>query len=451
MSDLSSKSDISIFKKAGFGFGQVAGQLFRDTPSLLFLFFLSSVIGIPPAAAGAAIFIPKVIVGACADLSVGIISDRVVHRFPRRGWLLLAAILSPVAMLLLFLVPEASQFAQLSYVVITFTFFMTVFAIFSVPYLAQFSEITEDPVERTAMLGWRHAFGGAGLLLGSACVPLMIHFFGGGRQAYIYVSLAVGLVCSVSLLTAWYSASKISMRVSESPPIGLKQMLGVLSFRPFAYLCASAVVMTVAAGLSYATFAFFITYSMQRDDAFVQIGILATIMASVVMAGSPFWVWVSDKIGKKTTYVIAATGHGVTMILWGLSAGLPIQFSYIFAVFLALCNTGWGLIVLSMLSDVIAKYRADYKQDRAGSFSAVWMIIEKSGIAIGGTLVAGSVLSLAGFDASAAKAGIRQAEETLSGIIYAFAFIPGAAKIVAAIFIWRFIDSNMLTAEVKKG
>src|SRR3990167_8191930 len=93
--------------KAGYGIGQIAGQLFRDTPSLLLLFFLTNVMGISPALAGTAIFIPKVVLGALFDLGIGAMSDKIAGRFPRRNWFVVAALASPVAMLGIFAVPHA--------------------------------------------------------------------------------------------------------------------------------------------------------------------------------------------------------------------------------------------------------------------------------------------------------------------------------------------------------
>ena len=34
--------------QVGYGFGQIAGQVFRDVPSLLLLFFMTTVLGISP-------------------------------------------------------------------------------------------------------------------------------------------------------------------------------------------------------------------------------------------------------------------------------------------------------------------------------------------------------------------------------------------------------------------
>jgi len=437
--------------KAGFGVGQIAGQLFRDAPSLLLLFYLSSIMGVPPGMAGAAIFIPKVFFGAICDLTIGFQSDRLDARFPRRHWLLVGALAAPLAMLSAFLVPDAAREVQMTWIFVSFSFYMAVFSTFSVPYLAQFSEMTDSPAERTEMMAWKHGFTGVGLLVGASGTPVLVHLLGGDRTAYIWAIGVIGLICSASLMVAWYSAGRIPTRKVDARPLSLRELPRVFDDRLFLVLCASAVIMTLAAGTAYASFAFFVTYAMGREDALVQIGILSGMAGVVVMLGAPLWVWVARWLGKKRTYIFAASGHGLTIIVWSMFPQSPLWLVYIFNVFLALFNSGWGLIVLSILSDVIAKSRDERGENRAGAYSAVWSIIEKSGIAAGGSLIVGSILSFYGFDAELARRGLAQSPEAISGIIFAFGVLPGSAKILAALLIWKFLpgDAELAAASAK--
>ncbi len=431
--------------KAGFAVGQIAGQLFRDAPSLLLLFYLANLMGIDPAIAGAAIFVPKVFFGAVFDLSVGISSDKHANRFPRRNWLLIGAIAAPAAMIGPFLLPEQGSLLQTIWVFAAFSFYMAIFSTFSVPFLAQFAEMTDNPAERTELMAWKHAYGGAGLLAGSAGTPVLIHLLGGDRMAYIWSISLIGVICSISLLISWYYAGRIPERQNHARPITLRELPRVFADRNFVVLCLTAIIMTLAAGTAYASYAFFVTYAMDRSDAFVQIGIMTTIMGFVVMAGSPIWVWVAKQLGKKRTYVLAAGSHGALLFVWGSFPDGPIWTAYIFSALLALFNTGWGLIVLSLLSDVIARSREERGENRGGAYSAVWSIIEKAGIAAGGSLIVGSLLSFTGFDAELAKQGIAQSQDAIDGIVLTYAFIPGAAKICAAIIIWLFLPMDSVT------
>jgi len=433
--------------KAGFGIGQVAGQLFRDAPSLLLLFYLTSVMGIQPAVAGAAIFVPKVGFGVLFDLWIGLASDRMSDRFPRRRWLLIGGLAAPFAMLAAFAVPHMALSWQVAWVFVTFSVYMAVYSTFSVPYLAQFAEMSSDPAERTELMAWKHGFTGLGVLLSSSAAPVMVGALGSGRPAYLVTMLAVGLICMACLLTAWRFAARIPEPHDTARPLALKDLPRAMADRRFAVLCLSAVIMTVASGVSYASFAFFVRYAMERSDAFAQIGVMSAIMAVAVMGGSPLWVFVARRIGKKQTYVLAAMGHGLVTITWGLCPHAPIWVAYVLSALLAIFNAGWGLIVLSLLSDAIAAARVEQGENRAGAYSAIWSVIEKAGIALGGTLLVGAILSASGFDAGLAKQGGVQSARAVSGIVFAYAMLPGFAKLFAAGLIWLYVKDEGQSAQ----
>jgi hypothetical protein len=78
----------------------------------------------------------------------------------------------------------------------------------------------------------------------------------------------------------------------------------------------------------------------------------------------------------------------------------------------------------------------------AGSFAAIWSIIEKAGIALGGTLIASSILAIGGFDSAAAKRGIAQSAEAIDAIRYAFGIVPAALMCIAALIIWRCVPAR---------
>lgn len=428
--------------KALYSFGNVGNQLFRDAPMILLLYYLTSIVGIPPAIAGAAIFVPKVIVGALSDFTVGVVSDRNLHRFARRNWLLVGAVLAPFAMIATFFVPNAGMSTQVGYVVVAFSFYMVTFASFSVPFLAHFSEISSDPQERTVLMAWKHAWTGAGLLLGSALVPWLIHELGADRGAYVTGAALLGGITAISLVTAWNAVRKVQVVAPLERDLSLRGLLATLTFRPFRVLCLSAAAMTVAAGTCSAAMAFFITYNMGRTDALVQLGILVAIAGCVVMAVSPLWVAAAKVLGKRNAYLVGALGHVITLIVWSNAGAGPIWVTYVCSGCVGLFNSGWGLIALSLLTDAMAQARAETGRDTAGSFAAIWSIIEKAGIALGGTLIASSILAIGGFDSAAAKRGIAQSAEAIDAIRYAFGIVPAALMCIAALIIWRCVPAR---------
>lgn len=426
--------------KAGFTGGQIAGQVLRDVPSLLLLFYLTSVVGVEPAIAGTTIFVPKLIFGVLSDLGIGIASDRIVDRFPRRRWLLIAAALAPLALIMLFRVPAASTVAQAAYVFVVMSLYMLGFSAASVPYLAQYSEITDNPRERTVLMAWRHGFTGAGIVIGSAMAPALIHRFGGDRASYGIASCVLAAICASSLLIAYASASRIPVRaVRNAPRVDLRALAGVFAYRPFRILLALFFLQEVGAGMTGASIAFFLTYCMKMPNALGNLGIIALLAGFVVILASPVWIAVSRRIGKTRSYMAGAIAHGLLLLAWGSSTEhTPVTIIFAISAAIGLANSGWGIMVLALLGDMIADSTAETGEDRGGSFSAVWTLTEKIGLALGATLVAGNMLSAFGFSSAAAVHGGVQPDSALLGIALTFGFVPAAINVAAALLYWRF-------------
>jgi GPH family glycoside/pentoside/hexuronide:cation symporter len=430
--------------KAGFTGGQIAGQVFRDIPSILLLFYLTKVIGLEPAIAGAAIFFPKVFFGVLSDLGVGMAADHFSARFPRTRWMLVASALAPAAMILIFQVPDGSSGLKIAYVFAAMSLYMFTFATMSVPYLAQYSDITSDPVERMVLMSWRHGFTGAGLLIGSAMAPSVIQALGGTRSAYGITACILSVICVTSLLIAHWAASRIPQRVRRAaPPASLRTLLAVFKVRRFRFLVSIFFAQEVAAGINAATIAFFLTYNLGRSDALAKLGIIALLAGGVVIFASPVWIYVASRIGNKWSYIIGAGAHGILMFCWGMSTpGTPIFFIYLVAAGFGLANSGWGIMALAMLGDIIADTARDTGEEKGGSFSAVWALTEKIGLALGATLLAGVMLSAFGFSSLVASHGGTQSSSALIGIRVAFSIVPGVINSGAALLFWWRWDAS---------
>lgn len=422
---------MGLSTQLGYGVGQIAGQVFRDTPSLLLLFFMTTVLGIAPALAGAAIFIPKLVFGVGFDMAVGIYSDRWQQRIPRRWWLLAGAIGAPLAMLLLFHVPEGSTTLRVAYVAIIFSLYMGVYAIFSVPYLAISSEITSDSQTRTVLMAWRLVFTSVGVLIASGAAPFIVQATGGGQAGYETMARVLAVICPVVLLIAFFTLGKVRTPIAHptETPVRLKpgQALAVLARPRFAILCGVSIMQLAGSGMGYASLLYFLAYNIGRTDALQVIGgIIAAACAGIVLA-QPLWVALAKRIGKRRAYIVGSIIYGVTYIIWALSAQAGVGFAYVLSFVAAIGNSGWAMLGFSMLSDIAAD-----DEKHKGLYSAAWVASDKIGFALGGTLLVGIILSAFGFDAARAVQGLPQSESALVGVMFAFGFVPGALNLLGA-------------------
>lgn len=421
----------------GYGVGQIAGQVFRDVPSLLLLFFLSTVVGIDVGLAGAAIFIPKFIFGIGSDMFVGIISDRCKQRVSRRWWLLAGALLAPLAMILLFHVPEGSDTLRISYVVLAFSLYMAVFASFSVPYLAMAGELAATPSDRTLLMAWRLVFTAIGVLVAGALAPMLVERFGGGQAGYESMALVLAAICPVSLLIAFFASARpqaeasvpdtLNARISRMSP---GEVVAVLWRPRFRTLFTANLLQLIGSGMGYAALLYFLSYNMGRTDALSVVGLIVLAACVGIIVAQPMWVWVAGRFGKVQGYIAGSLLYSLSYLVWMFSAQAGVAFAVFLSFTAAIGNSGWAMTSFSMLADISGE-----DEGNAGLYSAAWVAADKIAFALGGTLLVGLILSAFGFDTQAAMTGAPQSDTALLGVAIAFGLVPPLLNMSGAILL----------------
>lgn len=427
--DNSTERALNLPTQIAYGAGQIAGQVFRDVPSLLLLFFMTSVLGVNPALAGSAIFLPKLIGGVVFDVSAGLLSDRLQSRFARRHWLLIGALAAPAAMIALFHVPAGSETAVAGYVAVAFALYMAAFASFSVPYLAIAGDLRLSPQRRTVLMTWRLAFTAIGVLIAGAVAPLLVQEAGGGRPGYEAMALMLAVLSTISLLIGWWGAGRAEREVGSNPApqdkLTLSMALTALADRRFSVLALVTLLQLVAGGMAYAGLMYFITYNLGMADAPSKVGPVVLISCLGIVIAQPMWVRLAERMGKRRAYSLAALIHAAAHLGWAASSwgGLPVLYG--FALVLGIGNSGWAMLGFSMVGDIAG-------EGKAGLYSSVYIALDKIAFALGGALIIGLILSAFGFDTAAATAGGPQPASALTGILIAFALAPAACNILAA-------------------
>lgn len=420
---------LSAAAQLGYGVGQVAGQVFRDLPSLLLLFYMTSVLGINPALAGSAIFLPKLIGGVVFDVSAGLLSDRLRGRFARRHWLLVGALAAPAAMVALFNAPVGTPEAAAGYIALVFAAYMAVFASFSVPYLAVAGDLDLEPHQRTVLMAWRLVFTAVGVLVAGAVAPTYAQYSGGGRAGYAAMAWMLAGLCSVSLVIGWLGAGRAERDVGARPvaieTLTLSSALSALAEPRFSVLAGVNLLQLVAGGMAYAGLIYFMTYNLGLTDALAKVGPVVLLSCVGIVIAQPMWVRLAARWGKRRAYVVAALVHAAAHLGWGAASWGGLPFLYGFALLLGIGNSGWAMLGFSMVSDIAG-------EGKAGLYSSVWIAIDKIAFALGGALIIGLILAAFGFDAAAAALGQPQPASALTGILIAFAIAPALCNIVAA-------------------
>jgi GPH family glycoside/pentoside/hexuronide:cation symporter len=148
-----------LFKtKLGFGAAEFSSSLTWTMISVLFMYFLTDVVGMSPAFAGFVIMVGT-IWDAFTDPTLGIVSDRIKSRWGRRRPFLLAVAV-PYGLItwLLFSDFGLGQWQTSVYFILVIVLYYTAATALEVPYTSLTAEMTEDYDERANLISFRAAF-----------------------------------------------------------------------------------------------------------------------------------------------------------------------------------------------------------------------------------------------------------------------------------------------------
>ncbi len=156
---------------------------------------------------------------------------------------------------------------------------------------------------------------------------------------------------------------------------------------------------------------------------------------------------ISDKIGKKNTFLLAMLGATVFSLIFYFLDKTNITMIYTFQILISICAGTIFPLIWSMYADT-----ADYSEWKNGRratglvFSAASMS-QKIGASIG-MFIVGWILALYGY-----KAGVEQADITQQGIRMMLSIFPAIGAFLAAffVFIYPLKDSFLAKIETELG
>lgn len=429
---------LRLSETAGWGLADMGVGVFVVVKQLLVFAFLTTYLGVPPAAAGWAAFLVLAF-DVVTDPVVGWLSDRTRSRWGRRApWIAAGALLLAGGTVGMFWVPEGMGWrANMAWVVGFFALATVGFTCVAIPYGAMAGEMTQDPRERSAMTAWRMGFASLGLLLAGAVVPALA---GDSRAGY---AVAVASVAPVVVAAIWGMLwlTRRAPRIERPATGGPGEVARlVLANRAFVVLVAlygalTLAVAIVAAGLPLAALHLVTGSGGPLSGAVAALGLFPVLFACFVLgaAASQYpWVRASARLGK-----LGALVAGVALyvaVLTAIWAMLPTaQVTALAALFVAagVANGAYQQIPWAMYPDLMDVTRARSGEAVEGAFSAVWLFGQKVANAVA-PLVLGLVLQAAGWQESAGGR-VPQTQPALEALRAALTLLPAAILAAAAI------------------
>ncbi len=402
----------------GFSLGMIGDRIFRDAPALLLLIFMTDYLAVPPAMAGLAVFIPKIVI-VFVDPLVGTLSDRLNTRWGRRRPLMLiGGVLASVSLLMFFHTPRFGQaFSQAGYIsAIVLVGFMG-YSLFSVPYLTMASEIASSDEDRRRIMSGRVVFMAIGLSV-SAFAGGVVQALGGGIHGYETMSWIYGGICLATMLATVFATGGIGAAPGASERLSLlDQARLVAANRRYLRLIVVCFAQKLGEGIGYGSFAYFCVYVVHQPLAAMGLVVLASTAGQVL--AQPLWLRASRRFSGPTLYTVGVLGWCLNLLLWLLMKGRSTVWLIPLGLEAGAAAGGFLMVTLGMLSNTMAADAEETGVNREGVYSGFWLAIEKLAFALG-ALVVGVVIGAFGFVESAGGVHVRQTPTAVLGIAFTY-------------------------------
>ena len=392
-------------------------------------FFLTQVVGLRPALAGAVPLIGR-IVDAVTDPLIGRLSDHTsLPGGRRRPYFLIGAVPFGVSFALLWVDPGfASEWATFAYYTGIYCALSVSSTLVSVPYLALIPEMAVDYDDRTSLNTYRTIGATGGTLCAIALRPVAA-LFGDGASGF----LGAGMVYGLGMALPWFAIYAVTFERSEFTPAGprtsvLEGFRIALRRRSFVQLMKLYLAGRVAMDIVSSMLILYFMHWLGRDEEF-EIAMLIFLSTTVVTL--PAWLRFSMHQDKATVFRI---GCAIWMVFQALLVfSLPDTPNVLLYGSVILVGVGFGVVDLmpwAMVGEVIDEDELETGERREGVYNGLFMFLRKLAGALAVFLVLGALDVL----------GLRQAEtqtETVRVAILLFSTLLPAAVLASAIWLAR--------------
>ncbi|MEM9489237.1 MAG: MFS transporter [Myxococcota bacterium] len=409
-----------------YGVGDIFGGGSFFLIGLLFLFFLTEVVGLSPLMASLLFGVGK-IWDAVADPIMGHISDHTRSRYGRRRvFFLLGIVPIAVSFFVLWIPIHAdSEWLVAGYYCLTYIFFNTVYTMVMVPYSALNAEMSTDYRVRTRLTAARITFSILSAAVAGTLAPAIRDGAATLEQGFLWISIIFALLYAVPWIVVFLGTWEGP--VKQVPPRRFRLLqvardsLSLLRNRSFRvhllmYICAY----TAVDGL-VALFPYYVEWILARPVTSLAMGSLMVMQILTL----PIYAMVANKAGKGVAYRIGLLIFGVGVAL-AATCGEDTPVPTIMAV-CALIGCGLSAAIMmpfAILPSVIDVDEAITGEVRSGAYSGAMTLIRKfvQGLIVIPTL--GLALTAIGYVENTGAAERTQAPETIANLKILFFTLP---------------------------
>lgn len=458
-----------LSEKIGYGFGDMSSSMFWKIFSYYLPFFYSNIFGLSLAHAGTLVLVTK-LYDAVSDPVMGLIADRTNTRWGKyRPYLLWIAIPFAIAGILAFFTPQTDNYTfKHVYAYVTYILMMTVYTAINVPYGAMLGVMTDDSREKSVFSSFRmfFAFIGSFIAMGSfepllklrqsivGTLPAEWTLADSTPADWTIAVSVIGIVCAVLFILSFLmtrehvtEAEMAKEPVKENSKGTAKtsvaeDLKALVANGPWWMLLGGGIAILLFNCVRGGAAAYYFA-DVLGTNAIFTLALFLTVGEISQLVGVVVTVPVSEKIGKKATFLLVLVAVTVLSIIVAFLPETPAGMWALLVSQILIC-IAIGInspLLWSMFADV-ADY-SELKNGRASTgliFSSSSMA-QKFGAAFGSAIVLW-VLMAFGYDNAK---GAVQTPEALATIKALISWIPaiGSAAGIAIMLGYPLTDKKM--------
>ena len=435
---------IKLKEKIGYGLGDMSSSMFWKLFGSYLMIFYTDVFGLPAAVVGTMFLITR-LWDSVSDPLMGLIADRTNTRHGKfRPYILWGAIPFGIIGVLTFTTPDLDLRGKIIYAYITYTLMMTAYTVVNVPYASLLGVMSPHSSDRNILSSYRMSFAYIGSFIALLMFMPLVNFFSekatGNRSVeygWIMAVAVISIICII-LFFLTFALTRERVKPVRTQSKASEDLKDLMKNRPWWLLLGAGVAALIFNSIRDGATVYYFKYYIQEESisnislfnfSFVLSGLYLAIGQIANLAGVILSAPLSNKIGKKNTYIGSMAIATILSIIFFWISKDNLIWIFIFQVLISICAGSIFPLLWSMYADC-----ADYSEYKTGNratgliFSSSSMS-QKLGWAIGSALT-GWLLAYFGFQANTA-----QNPETIQGIKMFMSLLPAIGTVLSVILI----------------
>jgi len=430
---------LNLKTRLGYGIGDIAICLYWSGVGLYLLYFYTDVVGISPSLAGL-IYGIGMLWDAVTDPFMGYIAERTRTKWGvYRPYLLFGNVPLALSFVLLFWVPPFEGAMLFSFLLFTNLLHRTCFTIVSVPFSSLTPRITSDSQERTNLTGFRMLGAQTGTNLMALLAFPIIFWVGGEDESSGF--LVLGAIAGLTAL-AIHAVTFITVKEPEND-LGIERVGGSLAEAaqavakngPFWLVFSATLIVGITTIFFGNNLIYYTKYALNLHE---HQGTILFTSGIIAFLSIPIWWVISNRIGKKLTWLISSSVTLIALISFYLYPISQLNELLVLVGFIGFGSGAGGILFWSMLPDTI-EYGEVHTGVRSESSLYGFMTFAQKGSIAFAIIILGLVLDAIGFQANEI-----QTENTIADMKAIMTLIPivGIASSLVIIYFYP-IDAKM--------